>query len=410
MRRILSLAILAPIFATTAWFAGDANAVNNDGYIYGSVTTRSGSSYTGFMRWGTQEAFWDDLFHSAKEELPFLEEFDDDGRRGNAKKRLRILGYRIDWDGGDSSGGRVFIARFGDIDSIEVTGDNDATIIMRNGEEYEVSGYADDVGGEIHVNDESAGEIDLKWNRIDTIEFEAAPRSADPGSFRLRGRIATDMGDFEGYIQWDSEECLSSDLLDGESEDGDMSIEFGEIRSIERRGRRSSIIMLKDGREIRLRGSNDVNQENRGIYVEDEGFGRAKVNWDEFDRVEFDDAGDSGRGYDDYESLGPLQGTVTDEDGERYTGRIVIDLDEAEAWEILNGSDGDIEFNIPLANVASIRPDRRDSSTVRLKNGTELVLEDGQDVSSRNSGVLIFADDDDPVYLRWDEVEEIELD
>jgi hypothetical protein len=410
MRRILSLAILAPIFATTAWFAGDANAANNDGYIYGSVTTRSGSSYTGFMRWGTQEAFWDDLFHSAKEELPFLEEFDDDGRRGNAKKRLRILGYRIDWDGGDSSGGRVFIARFGDIDSIEVTGDNDATITMRNGEEYEVSGYADDVGGEIHVNDESAGEIDLKWNRIDTIEFEAAPRSADPGSFRLRGRIATDMGDFEGYIQWDSEECLSSDLLDGESEDGDMSIEFGEIRSIERRGRRSSIIMLKDGREIRLRGSNDVNQENRGIYVEDEGFGRAKVNWDEFDRVEFDDAGDSGRGYDDYGSLGPLQGTVTDEDGERYTGRIVIDLDEAEAWEILNGSDGDIEFNIPLANVASIRPDRRDSSTVRLKNGRELVLEDGQDVSSRNSGVLIFADDDDPVYLRWDEVEEIELD
>ena len=211
MRRILSLAILAPIFATTALFAGDANAANNDGYIYGSVTTRSGSSYTGFMRWGTQEAFWDDLFHSAKEELPFLEEFDDDGRRGNAKKRLRILGYRIDWDGGDSSGGRVFIARFGDIDSIEVTGDNDATITMRNGEEYEVSGYADDVGGEIHVTDESAGEIDLKWNRIDTIEFEAAPRSADPGSFRLRGRIATDMGDFEGYIQWDSEECLSSD-------------------------------------------------------------------------------------------------------------------------------------------------------------------------------------------------------
>ena len=38
--------------------------------------------------------------------------------------------------------------------------------------------------------------------------------------------------------------------------------------------------------------------------------------------------------------------------------------------------------------------------------GEQLTLEDGQDVSDSNDGILVYSDgDDDPVYLEWDEVE-----
>ena len=52
------------------------------------------------------------------------------------------------------------------------------TITVRSGEIYDVAGYSDDVGGRIHVLDATLGEIDLKWERIETIEFMPAPRDA----------------------------------------------------------------------------------------------------------------------------------------------------------------------------------------------------------------------------------------
>ena len=57
---------------------------------------------------------------------------------------------------------------------------------------------------------------------------------------RYDGTVHTDDGSFRGYIQWDQDECLSSDELDGENRDGEVSLRMGEIRSIERRSRNSS--------------------------------------------------------------------------------------------------------------------------------------------------------------------------
>ena len=67
------------------WLVAGAQAADNtDGFIYGTVTTRSGNTYTGPMRWGDEEAFWDDLFHSSKESLPY-----DDYRRDRDRARIR---------------------------------------------------------------------------------------------------------------------------------------------------------------------------------------------------------------------------------------------------------------------------------------------------------------------------------
>lgn len=407
IRRPVIFASLLAVFLLggQAVFASD----DHQGFLYGRVVTESGSEYTGFLRWGTQEACWDDLFHSGKEDMPYLDELDDDEIRTLRRARRRGFSLFRNWDN-DYEISRMFIARFGDIERIEPMGEGDADVVMKNGSEYEVSGVADDVTSDIHVKDGALGEIELHWDRLELIEFMPVPSGADPGVWRLHGKVVTDEGDFEGYIQWDKQECLNIDKLDGDTDDGDVSIEMGRIRSIESNGRRSSTITLRDGRSFELSGSNDVNHENRGIMVEDDRYGRVTVHWRAFESVTFSDPGKSGKGYDDYPARGPLEGVVTDDRGDTYEGRIVFDLDEAEGWEILNGDIGHIQFDIPFYRIASLEPRGRDETRVVLTNGEVLVLEDGQDVSDDNAGVLVFVDGRDSVYIEWRDVDKIEFD
>ncbi|HEB84495.1 MAG TPA: hypothetical protein ENI92_05780 [Bacteroidetes bacterium] len=482
-RSILFGVIVAAIFLSLTPADNAVAKGRKDGYIYGKVETRSGNTYTGLIRWGTEEAFWDDLFHSSKEKLPYMKYLEEQEEKGSEdaraeirrlereEKKLRkkeeklrrrldkadipeeitdlreslvdleeeradlmeqraeayarssrsrqrsrsvvsILGgsIRVNWD--DRGGGsRIFIARFGDIKKIDVIGSEDAEVTMKNGKKYIVSGYSNDVGGKIEVRDNSLGDIKLPWKKIETIEFLPTPGDVKPEGYRLRGTLVTDGGEYNGYIQWDSEECLSTDKLDGDSEDGRVSIPMGAIRSLKRRSMNSTWVQLKDGRKMSLEGTNDVDASIRGIMIEDPRYGRVKVSWDAFEELTFEDEGDSGPGYDTYRPAKPLQGVVTDVNENTYEGRIVFDLDESESWEMLNGNRFDIEYNIPFSRVASISPRSRNSSMVVLTNGEKLRLEGGQDVSDSNDGILVFPEDneDKRVYIPWEEVEKIDF-
>lgn len=384
---------------------------DTQGFIYGHVVTESGTEYQGFLRWGTQEAFWDDLFNSSKVELPFYDYLDDDdydelSRR--TRRRISIFGININIEGdGEWSASRQLTTRFGDIARIEPYGSGRAVLYMKNGTDIEVSGGGD-LSDRIHVIDPSLGEIDLRWDRIESIEFMTAPHNATAPATRLYGTVETYEGEFVGFIQWDLDECLDSDLLDGDTDDGDISIEMGRIQSIERRSSRRSLVTLKDGRELRLHGSNDVNEENRGIMIEDERFGRVTVDWDSFNKVTFRDPGHTGNSYDDYAPLGELSGTVIHEDGERYSGQIVFDMDENEGWEILDGEIDGIEFDIPFYRVAAVEPLRGGRSVVELFNGERLTLENTADVDESNAGVLVL-NGRRSTYISWDEIERVEF-
>jgi hypothetical protein len=69
----------------------------------------------------------------------------------------------------------------------------------------------------------------------------------------------------------------------------------------------------------------------------------------------------------------------------------------------------DIAFDIPLSKVEKIEVLRRDESRITLVGGASVTLEDGQDVTERNAGVLVFASDvdDRPVYIAWRDVQTI---
>lgn len=379
------------------------------GFLHGRVETVDGQTHTGFLRWGEQETAWDDLFQSGKPELPHAAN-PAIPREQEGKKRVKFMGITINIGNHDGPGGRIVAVRFGDLTAIVPHGDEKATLRFKNGDELEVEGYADDVSSDIVVLDGAGELVELPWEKVASITFTAVPAGATRGARRLFGDVETDAGTFTGYITWDKELGLSTDLLEGEEGGERVELPLGDVVTINRIGQQRSEVTLRDGRELTLRETRHVSRGNRGILVEDARYGKVEVPWGSFDRAALRESPGSGPGYDDYPAREPLRGTVQTRDGASHDGRLVLDLDEASGWEMLNGSDADVKFDIPLHRVVSIARKGDASCVVTLAGGETLELENGQDVSDDNAGLLVLGPvGDDARYVPWAEVTEIRL-
>lgn len=388
-KKCLSLLLLGassllatPVLGQANVEAPPAKAGGNQGFLYGTVTAKSGTVYEGRLRWKGEEAFWGDHFNSSKEEPDFLRDVPNGGRK---REPIKVLGFPVgvysdDW-------GRQLVARFGDIDRIEIRGGDEATVHLKGGQAVEIDGGSNDIGATVIVWDARQGEIELEWKRLRVIQFKPTPANLQVAAERMYGVVKTTSGEFRGFVQWDQEECLSTDKIDGDGPDGRMAIEMGRIRSIERNSRKSSRLILQDGQDLVLDGTNDVDSDNRGIFVEDERYGRVLISWDEFKRVDFSRMG-SGPAYEDFKGSRPLYGKVKT-GGRVLDGRIIYDLDEEATWELLNGELDGIEYSIPFSLIRTIIPDRERAEVI-LRSGEKLVLEDSQDVGEENDGLLVY--------------------
>ena len=304
------------------------------------------------------------------------------------------------------------MARFGDIARIEASG-RDVRVTLKSGTVFDLDRFdASDFDDGVRVWDGRRGVVDLDSLRIRTIELLPTPAlGAAPD--RLHGTVRTRQGDFTGFVQWDREECVGSDELDGHTADGELSLRFDTIRSIARRSRDSSLVTLLDGREIVLSGTREVGDGNRGIYVDDRRYGRVLVSWDAFERVDFSPGG-SGPAYGDFPPGRPLTGSVTTRDGRRLAGRLVYDLDESETTETLDAPSQGVDYTIPFGLIASIvLPGREERGAQRarvtLHSGEELQLERAGDLGEGNAGMLIFVDGRQrPEYVPWTDVEQVD--
>lgn len=411
MTRTTILLLLAVAQAALAARLAAQPAPDAQGFLYGKVTTRDGMAYQGRLRWGKEEAFWGDLFNSVKRDRPFEKDVPREYR--HRRKPIEIFGVDIGISI-EADADRLFVARFGDIARIDVERGAAATVTMKSGSRIRVRGGSNDLGNDLEISvwDAGAGQVDLEWKAIRAIEFGPAPPGLSVPEQRLHGTVRSEGGQFSGFVQWDQDECLSDDKLDGENRDGKVALEMGNLRSIEKRSRRSSRVQLADGREMDLSGTNDVDDDNRGVYVEDGRFGRVLVPWGAFERLDFSPAPaprSTGPGYREYRHGRPLEGRVLARDGKTYAGRLVFDLDESETWEMLNGTSKGVEYSIPFALVAAIAPTGRDASRVRLTSGAELLLDGSTDVDRDNAGVLIYPADGKAQYLPWERVKRIDF-
>jgi hypothetical protein len=66
-----------------------------------------------------------------------------------------------------------------------------------------------------------------------------------------------------------------------------MDVEFSQVAQIEKVSSRSAKVTLKSGKSFKLSGSNDVNDDNKGIYVTTQDGDEIQLDWEDFDRAEF---------------------------------------------------------------------------------------------------------------------------
>ena len=303
-----------------------------------------------------------------------------------------------------------FACQFGEIKKINLISWQKAQLEMKDGTRVIVSSNTknfDDTNSQITIYDAQKGKTELGWIEIDNIEFIQTPpvfksNIGEP----LYGTVYTTQGQFTGFIQWDRDERVTMDELDGETEKGKFRASFKNIESIQLH-RSGSWVTLKDGKRHYVFGTNDVNTENRGIIVTNDDVGRMTIEWSEFEKVEF------GRTHEikDYQKFAipkKIRGKVTTKDGKSVIGEIVFDLDETYDFEMLNGESDKVVFEIPFRNIKKITPKGELNSKVELKNKTEIHLQDSQDVTFRNEGLLVFHEQNaQPVYISWREVEEV---
>jgi hypothetical protein len=384
------------------------------GFIYGRITTIDGSTLTGRLRWGggNEEAFWGDYFNGAKHENPWVAQVPASARP-KERHSVELFGFKIAERERNADLGRQLMTRFGDIARIDASALL-VRVTLKSGSVFELDrSEASDFDDDLHVWDTPQG-IVLNSLRIVSIEFlPTPPLAALPD--RLHGTVRTKLGEFTGFVQWDRDECLGPDELDGTAAEGKVSLRFDTIRSIARQSAESALVTLKDGRELTLSGTNDVGRGNRGMYVDDRRYGRVLISWDAFERIDFS-AGGSGPAYGDFPPGSPITGTVTTGAGRRLTGRMAYDLDESETTETLDASFEGVDYTIPFGLVASIvKPERGAPGDARarvtLHNGELLLLACTGDLGERNAGILIFADGSrSPEYVPWADVWKVELD
>lgn len=301
-----------------------------------------------------------------------------------------------------------FSTAFGNIKAIRARSSNRIELLLKNGQSLRLdgSGY-NDVGATLRIMDQEIGLVKVSWSDLDEVRFMNTPSKLEKKFGEpLYGTVIGNIGEFTGFVQWDHDERLTTDVLDGEEDGDDYEIDFGKIASIERDGYSSSIVTLKSGRELELRGTNDVDDDNKGIIISVKGLGRVDMKWEEFDMVIFKETPNSGPSYDSFKAPNTLQGTVRVDNGDQHSGEIIYDLDEEYDIEVLNGEDDDTKFIIPFLYVKEIEPKGSDRCTVTLKSGDTLLLKDAQDVTRKNQGILIKTKND-RVYVPWDRIDKI---
>lgn len=414
--RLTALAILS-ILAGGAGSAHSSIDPANAGFIYATVAWPDGEEKTGFLRWEDEEAAWDDLFHSGRRDLPWLEFADLDQLRAERRNRYyrnnglfdRIM-FALNDDRKDPVTWRIFLVRMGDIHSIEIHKGKDDFVITADGSRHQVGGYANDAGSDLLLYTGDGEPEKIEWNDLSSITFEQAPPGLAPYAGRLFGDLEWTGGLFTGFIQWDKTECLTIDTLDGEDPDGrDHDVPLGDVAVIARVDGSSCRVDLRNGESLVLGGTNDVNRENRGIVVEVPGTGRVTVPWSRFVRLTFREAPGSGPGRNGHPAAEPLQGAIQLTEGERLEGRLVLDLDKAWAWNFFSGTCEGLDYDIPLPLIRSLEP-RENACLVTLASGLVLELSDSTESGPENAGSLVFAPaGGDHRYVPWSETRRVDL-
>lgn len=404
--------------------------------IWGTVLTNSGERHEGFVQWrgrGAQDGVgWTDFFDGRAEAMAeHYEEWLVATGAGRPIRSVEVRGWRVSWyeeDPDFPQGARAPI-RFGRLASVAVMEDGSLELAMRPSEgeaawpglrpgdnaflgslspRGEALGVSRPRGSGVAlvVEEPGADRVRVAWSELERVDFASAPAGAQPRSSRLHGTVEDRFGRaFTGYVAWDSDEVLESEVLDGWDDEGeDREIPFAEIRSIER-SLGGARVVLKSGEALELSGTNDVDEGNRGVRVFDRSIGMVEVEWDEFGVLRLHPAADEQAEYGSFPGSRPLFGTVATQDGDSVAGRIRWDGEHEWSWEILHGRSDEVKFSIEFGRIERIDRGEEAGARVTLVDGRALELSGAPDVDGENRGIFVFPGTDGAPwrYVPWEE-------
>lgn len=391
---------------------------NSQGFLYGRISTVDGATFEGRLRWGGgEEAFWDDVFNGTKKENPWLAKLPP-AVRPIESDPLELFGVVLARRERPSEVKRPFVAPMGAIARIEARG-GEVRVTLKDGSMIDLDRFeASDFDDELRVWDARGQATDLDSLRIRQIDLLATPAIGGLAC-RLSGVVHTAVGEFRGFVAWNRDAALGSDELSGRSGGERLRLRLGDLRALARSGREGLLVTLRDGRELPFEASSDSDG-RRGLTVSDVRYGRVRVAWEVFERVELEaPAGPagcaSGPAYDEIAPQPPLRGTVTARDGTRSAGRLIFDLDESTEADTLDAGAEGIEYALPFGKVAAIvLPPAGESGEGRagvvLRDGSEIRLDRTGDLAAANAGLLVFVEgSDSPAYLPWAKVARLDF-
>lgn len=382
--------------------------------IWGRVRTGDGEVREGFLRWDRNELQWDDLLDGTRRPTPARIRLLADVIARATEPRRRVVelaGYRISWDEPDPAlaARRQAAIRFGLLASLQRFEEGSVLLTLTSGEVQEFDASTSDLGVGFRgliVEGTDGARDSLSWEAVDRVDFAAAPDGAVPGERRLSGTVHDRWGgSWSGWIAWDGDEALPSDILDGRESGTERRIPFAGIRELARDGS-GTRVTERDGAVRTLTGSNDVSRGNRGVRVTDPALGSILVPWSAFERLRFHDDAVPGSRRD--ELPWPLAGEVVTRGGDRLSGTILWDGDEGWSWEHLDGEWRELGFQVEFRHVDRIVRRSAEEAEVRLRDGRVLTLSGSNDVSEDNRGILVRpGGEGEWILVSWDELEEV---
>lgn len=390
-----------------------------EAFIYGEVELRDESRFQGKITWSAGQSLWVDLLVAEKKDntvLQYLKK--EDINKLSAEEKKTDWGFMALWKNQYPSRKLTFRSQFGNISEILITGDDAATVILKNHQNIRIfldedPEYKNQLGNDILVQLDNGEKRQFSWPSIERIRFSKTPSNLPAFDITpLYGKVLTRTGyTYQGLIKWDLDEHLSSQYLDGITiDDRRARYHFYDVRSI-RPKNMGSLIQLKSGKEIYLHEFTNVTNRNAGILVRNPKWGQINLKWGDFKNAEFVPyPPNSGFSYDDFPSPKELYGTVILRDNSTLTGALFYDLDEHWDIETLDGwGEGGGLRQVPFRLIDRISRVSNTHSAVYLNDGEKIILGDRSDVNEQNWGIMVRTDQGLFRYVPWNKLKEIRL-
>lgn len=390
----------------------------HESFIFGEVTLVDNQTYTGQIRWSGGQLMWGDILQAKKKETSQLKYLSKEQlekfRQQEEAPQNYDWGFLELWKNHYPSHNQDFKCRFGDMAALQITGQEDVLLVLKNGARIQLGGNNENnhLGYDILVYDQKKGKVKIGWEKISKVQFQPTPANLPhiKGDL-LYGTIQTTAGSFSGLIRWDEDEVLSSSSLNGKnSENEDAAIRYNQIRKIEARDK-GVMVTLHSGEQVFLWGKSNVNFSNHGIIVQHPLWGNAFISWSAFRSVVFSEPAPGALSYNSYPAPKPIKGTVRTAANRSYKCNLVYGLLQQWNMELLEGNfaDNSIYFQFPFRHVLQLQVRKSDQSEVALRDGKKLVLGNQADVSSENWGLLLCLPQNKHQYIPWNKLSSIVL-